>query len=195
LDLQPGQRILDACSAPGGKCCHLLELAPQLSEVVAVDVDEQRLQSVRENLSRLKLSATVVCGDASRPGAWWDGKPFDRILLDAPCSASGVIRRHPDIKQLRREEDIEALVLLQQAILEGMWPLLAPGGLLLYATCSIFPQENHLQIERFIETHHDAKAQTIVGSWGRAMPLGRQLLPGDGGMDGFYYVPLLKEMK
>jgi len=192
LDLQPGQRVLDACSAPGGKCCHILEQAPQVKEVVAIDIDEQRLQSVRENLARLKLQAKVVCGDASRPDEWWDGRQFDRILLDAPCSASGVIRRHPDIKQLRREEDIETLVALQAEILAAMWPLLAPGGLLLYATCSIFPQENHLQIERFLETHHDATAQSITGSWGRAMSLGRQILPGDDGMDGFYYAPLLK---
>lgn len=193
LALQPGQRLLDACAAPGGKCCHILELEPQLSEVVAVDIDAHRLQSVRENLTRLRLRAALVHGDASRPGEWWDGKQFDRILLDAPCSASGVIRRHPDIKQLRRAEDIEVLVTLQREILVALWPLLAPGGLLLYATCSIFPQENHLQIERFLETHHDARAQPITASWGRAMPLGRQLLPGDGGMDGFYYVPLLKE--
>ena len=194
LDLQPGQRVLDACSAPGGKCCHILEQAAQVKEVVAIDIDEQRLQSVRENLARLKLKANVICGDASRPDEWWDGTQFDRILLDAPCSASGVIRRHPDIKQLRREEDIEALVTLQGEILEAMWPLLAPGGLLLYATCSIFPQENHLQIERFLETHHDATAQSMSGSWGRVMPVGRQILPGDDGMDGFYYAPLLKNI-
>ncbi len=193
LALQPGQRVLDACSAPGGKCCHILEQQPQLAEVVAVDADEQRLQSVHENLARLKLHATVVQGDASRPDQWWDGQQFDRILLDAPCSASGVIRRHPDIKQLRRAEDIAALVTLQGEILTAIWPLLAPGGLLLYATCSIFPQENHLQIERFLETHHDAQAQSIMGSWGRAMPVGRQILPGDEGMDGFYYAPLLKD--
>ncbi len=194
LDLQPGQRVLDACSAPGGKCCHILEQAPQVTEVVAIDIDEQRLQSVRENLARLKLQAKVICGDASHPDEWWDGKLFDRILLDAPCSASGVIRRHPDIKQLRREEDIEALVALQAEILAAMWPLLAPGGLLLYVTCSIFPQENHLQIERFLETHHDATAPIVSASWGRVMPVGRQVLPGDDGMDGFYYAPLLKNI-
>ena len=194
LDLQAGQRVLDACSAPGGKCCHMLELAPQLGEVVAVDIDEQRLQRVRENLARLSLQATVVCGDASHPDQWWDGKLFDRILLDAPCSASGVIRRHPDIKQLRREEDIETLVALQGEILAALWPLLAPGGRLLYATCSIFPQENHLQIERFLETQHDAKALPMPVSWGRAMAVGRQILPGEDGMDGFYYAPLLKSI-
>ncbi|MBL1259138.1 MAG: 16S rRNA (cytosine(967)-C(5))-methyltransferase RsmB [Thiotrichaceae bacterium] len=194
LGLQPGQRVLDACSAPGGKCCHILEQAAQVAEVVAIDIDEQRLQSVGENLARLKLQAKVICGDASRPNEWWDGKLFDRILLDAPCSASGVIRRHPDIKQLRHEQDIEALVALQGEILAAMWPLLAPGGLLLYATCSIFPQENHLQIERFLETHHDAAASIVSASWGRAMPIGRQILPGDDGMDGFYYAPLLKNL-
>jgi len=194
LDLQPGQRVLDACSAPGGKCCHILEQAPGVNEVVAIDIDEQRLLSVRENLARLQLQAKIVCGDASRPDEWWDGQLFDRILLDAPCSASGVIRRHPDIKQLRREDDIEALVTLQGEILEAVWQLLAPGGLLLYATCSIFPQENHLQIERFLETHHDAVAQSVSASWGRAMPVGRQILPGDDGMDGFYYAPLLKNI-
>jgi len=192
LALAPGQRVLDACAAPGGKCCHLLEQEIALTEVVALEIDEQRLQSVHENLARLKLPATVVQGDASRPAEWWDGKLFDRILLDAPCSASGVIRRHPDIKWLRRAEDIAALVQLQGQILEAMWPLLAPGGLLLYATCSILPQENHLQIERFVETHHDAKALPITGLWGRAMPLGRQVLPGENEMDGFYYAPLQK---
>ncbi len=192
LNPQAGERLLDACAAPGGKCCHLLEQTPEAREVVAIDIDEERLQRVRENLTRLNLQAEVVCGDASRPDAWWDGQPFDRILLDAPCSASGVIRRHPDIKQLRREEDIDRLVVLQGEILAALWPLLAPGGLLLYATCSIFPQENHLQIERFLQTHHDATAQSVSASWGRAMPVGRQLLPGDEGMDGFYYAPLLK---
>jgi len=192
LALRPGQRVLDACSAPGGKCCHILEREPQLSEVVAVDADQQRLQGVRENLARLNLSATVVHGDARHPDEWWDGKQFDRILLDAPCSASGVIRRHPDIKQLRREEDIAVLAALQCEILAAMWPLLAPGGQLLYATCSIFPEENHLQIERFLETHHDAQALLLDCSWGRAMPVGRQVLPGEEGMDGFYYAPLLK---
>lgn len=195
LDLQPGQRVLDACAAPGGKCCHIIERQSQLSEVVAIDVDEQRLQSVRENLSRIGLTATVVCGDASRPAQWWDGKLFDRILLDAPCSASGVIRRHPDIKQLRCEEDIATLVQRQGEILEGMWSLLTPGGLLLYATCSIFPEENHLQIERFIQTHHDAMAPPLEQQWGRAMPVGRQVLPADEGMDGFYYASLRKGME
>ncbi len=192
LALAPGQRVLDACAAPGGKCCHLLEQETALTEVVAVEIDEQRLQSVHENLARLKLPATVVQGDASRPDEWWDGKQFDRILLDAPCSASGVIRRHPDIKWLRRAEDIAVLVKLQGEILEAMWPLLAPGGRLLYATCSILPQENHLQIERFVETHHDAEALLITALWGRAMPLGRQILPGENEMDGFYYAPLQK---
>ncbi len=193
LDLQPEQRVLDVCSAPGGKCCHILEQVPQVAELVAIDIDEQRLQRVRENLARLKQQAKVVCGDARHPDEWWDGQPFERILLDAPCSASGVIRRHPDIKQLRREEDIEVLVALQGEILEAMWPLLAPGGLLLYATCSILPQENHLQIERFLETHHDATAPKVLASWGRAMPVGRQILPGDDGMDGFYYASLDRE--
>lgn len=195
LDLQPGQRVLDACAAPGGKCCHILEQESQLSDVVAIDIDAQRLKSIHENLARIGCEATVVSGDASQPQQWWDGKQYDRILLDAPCTASGVIRRHPDIKQLRRAEDIAPLVRLQQQILAALWPLLVPGGRLLYATCSIFPEENHLQIERFLQTHHDAEAQPLDVSWGRAMSVGRQLLPGDGGMDGFYYAPLLKGMR
>ncbi|MGR9012474.1 MAG: 16S rRNA (cytosine(967)-C(5))-methyltransferase RsmB, partial [Gammaproteobacteria bacterium] len=145
LDVKPGHRVLDVCAAPGGKTAHILETQPQLTELVAVDIDESRLQRVSENMQRLNLQAKLVVGDAANPESWWDGKPFDRILLDAPCSALGVIRRHPDIKLLRRAEDIGQLQALQQSILQAVWPLLAPGGQLLYATCSILKQENERQ--------------------------------------------------
>ena len=152
LDLQPGQRVLDACAAPGGKSCHMLELQPAI-ELVAMDVSEVRLQRVAENLQRLQLKAELVTGDAVRPDEWWDGKPFDRILLDVPCSASGVIRRHPDIKLLRRQDDIEQLIAVQQDIVQKIWPLLSPGGLLLYVTCSVFQDENENQVNALMAEH------------------------------------------
>src|SRR5690606_5519286 len=150
LDLAPGQRVLDACCAPGGKTGHILETEPDLAEVVALDSDERRLVRVRENLARLNISATILCGDASKPAQWWDGNLFDRILLDAPCSATGIIRRHPDIKLLRTPEDIQRLAVLQGELLDGLWPLLNRGGILLYATCSIMPEENTRVIEAFL---------------------------------------------
>ncbi len=179
LDAQPGERILDACAAPGGKTAHILERTPELMELVALDVDKERLQLVNETLQRLHLSATTSVGDAAQPERWWDGLPFDRILLDAPCSCSGVIRRRPDIKLLRRPEDIEQLVALQRTILNALWPLLKPGGRLLYATCSVLPQENARQIEAFIAAQADA-------AWLDPEKRGRQILPGEAGMDGFY---------
>jgi len=142
LELAPGQRVLDACAAPGGKTCHLLEVEPTLAEVVAVDLEAKRLARVRENLDRLQLDATLIAADGRDTGAWWDGQPFQRILLDAPCSATGVIRRHPDIKLTRKPEDIPALAHLQGELLDALWPTLAPGGILLYATCSVLPTEN-----------------------------------------------------
>lgn len=193
LDVQPGQRVLDVCAAPGGKAAHILEHQPQLKELVAVDIDSTRLLRVNDTLQRLKLAATLITGDAQAPQDWWDGQYFERILLDAPCSALGVIRRHPDIKLLRRADDIEALQALQQNILHAIWPLLAPGGLLVYATCSILKQENEQQITAFLATHADAKEVIIEdGDWGIATSHGRQIITGTLAMDGFYYARLVK---
>lgn len=192
MDLAAGHRVLDACAAPGGKSCHMLEIQAGLEQLVALDSDSERLMRVHENLQRLGLQASVVQGDGAVPEQWWDGKPFDRILLDAPCSATGVIRRHPDIKLLRRPEDIDVLLETQGAILESMWTLLKPGGVMVYATCSILPQENEAQIAAFLTQHGDARELTINADWGRACKAGRQILPGEAEMDGFYYACLQK---
>ncbi len=193
LDVQAGQRVLDVCAAPGGKTAHILERQPTLQELVAVDIDAARLQRVGENCQRLQLHASLVTGDAARPETWWDGKPFDRILLDAPCSALGVIRRHPDIKLLRRAEDIQHLQALQKNILQAIWPLLAQGGLLLYATCSVLKQENEQQIQAFLAAHSDAVECPISASWGSAREHGRQIFTGESAMDGFYYARINKQ--
>ncbi|EKO3492857.1 16S rRNA (cytosine(967)-C(5))-methyltransferase RsmB [Vibrio fluvialis] len=187
LQPQDGELILDCCAAPGGKTAHILERT-QGSEVVAIDCDDTRLKRVHDNLKRLNLSAKVVCGDARYPQEWWQGSQFDRILLDAPCSATGVIRRHPDIKWLRRAEDIAALAELQREILDAMWQQLKPGGTLVYATCSITPQENVLQVKDFLARTSDAQ---LVGS--EQDNPGRQILPGEEDMDGFYYAVLTKQ--
>ena len=192
LGVQPGQRVLDACAAPGGKTGHLLECAPDL-DLTALDCDTARLERVRDTLARLRLSARLIAGDARRPEDWWDGALYDRILLDAPCSATGVIRRHPDIKLLRRESDIAALAARQEALLAGLWPLLRPGGRLLYVTCSALRAENERVVAVFLAAHADAREQPIMADWGRALPRGRQILPGEGGMDGFYYAVLYKQ--
>lgn len=191
LDVQPGMRVLDACAAPGGKTAHLLECVPDLN-LTALDQDGDRLERVRDNLSRLRLAARLVMGDASRPADWWDGVPCDRILVDAPCSATGVIRRHPDIKLLRRETDIAALADRQQALLAALWPLLRPGGRLLYATCSVLRRENEQVVAAFLAAQPQAREQPMIADWGRALARGRQILPGEGGMDGFYYAALIK---
>ncbi len=193
LDAQPGERILDACAAPGGKTAHVLERQPQLAEMVALDHDSERLVRVEQNLARLKLSASVACADATQADAWWDGVMFDRIMLDAPCSATGVIRRHPDIKLLRRESDIEQLVTLQRQILHSLWPLLKPGGMLLYVTCSVLPQENVRQLKQFCADTNNAEHIPIRAGWGSEQNFGRQILPGQMGMDGFYYACLRKQ--
>jgi 16S rRNA (cytosine967-C5)-methyltransferase len=192
LDLQAGQRVLDACAAPGGKTGHILELAPQLESLLAIDVDETRLQKVRENLQRLHLDAGLLAADAGDPQAWWDGKLFDRILLDAPCSASGVVRRHPDIKLLRRPADVRSLSQQQQRLLEALWPLLASGGMLLYASCSVFREENSDNLQVFLDRHADASELPLQVEWGKVLPVGRQLLPGEHDMDGFYFACLSK---
>jgi 16S rRNA (cytosine967-C5)-methyltransferase len=160
--------------------------------MLAVDVDEKRLERVKDNLQRLKLQATVIVGDATKPEAWSQGRFFDRILLDAPCSALGVIRRHPDIKLLRRESDISALQIIQQQMLNTAWELLISGGVLLYATCSILKQENEQQIQMFLDKHRDASEILVKGEWGIKRKFGRQILTGEADLDGFYYARLVK---
>lgn len=193
LDLHPGQRVLDVCAAPGGKTAHIAEMEPNLAALAAVDIDANRMTRVRENLERIGKQAELMIADAACPDQWWDGREFDRILLDAPCSATGVIRRHPDIKLLRREEDIGALVQQQSAILNAVWPMLKPGGILVYATCSMLKRENAGQIEAFLAAHEDAGDLPIISAdWGCAQLHGRQILTGDDGMDGFYYARLYK---
>lgn len=192
LDVQAGQRVLDMCAAPGGKTAHILEAQPLLKELVAVDIEANRMQRVQENCQRLKLSATLIVGDAAHPETWWNGETFERILVDAPCSALGVIRRHPDIKLLRRADDIAVLQALQQDILNAAWTMLASGGVLLYATCSILKQENEQQIQHFLASHSDAVELPIDAEWGIAGLHGRQILTGTASMDGFYYARLGK---
>ena len=192
LDLAPGQRVLDACAAPGGKTCHLLEAQPQLSEVIALDLEPGRLARVQENLKRLQLKATLIAADGRATKVWWVGTPFQRILLDAPCSATGVIRRHPDIKLTRQADDIAALAQLQGELLDALWPTLEVGGVLLYATCSVLPQENSDNIAAFLQRTPGARELDIAGAFGLKQAHGRQLLPQADGHDGFYYAKLIK---
>jgi 16S rRNA (cytosine967-C5)-methyltransferase len=192
LQLEAGQRVLDACAAPGGKTAQILEAAPQLSSVTALDIDRQRLARTAETLARLSLQANLVAGDAAEPAAWWDGRQYDRILLDAPCSATGVIRRHPDIKLLRKLDDIAKLANRQAEILRAQWPLLVPGGILLYCTCSVLADENWHQIKGFLQQHADAAEMPIDAAWGHRCEYGRQILPGENEMDGFYFACLRK---
>jgi 16S rRNA (cytosine967-C5)-methyltransferase len=191
LDLRPGQHVLDACAAPGGKSCHMLEMEPGIA-LTALDNDAERLQRVAENLSRTGCRATLRQGDAANPGGPWAKQCYDRILLDLPCSATGVIRRHPDIKYLRRESDIGNLVKLQAGILDAVWRLLKPGGVMLYATCSILPQENEMQLKRFLARQHDATEDVMAVTWGEGRSVGRQIAPGEDDLDGFYYARLVK---
>lgn len=197
LSLEEGSRVLDLCAAPGGKLTHCLEKQPLLDEIVAVDKSKARLNRIKENLHRLNYprplqqKITVRQADASETAAWWDGKLFDRILLDAPCSGTGVIRRHPDIKLLKKEHDIQSLLQTQHRLLQKAWPLLKPGGLMLYVTCSILPVENELMIERILGQLDDCLHQPIIAPWGISRPLGRQILPNKK-LDGFYYALLKK---
>lgn len=190
LDCADGMRVLDACAAPGGKTAHLLESHDL--DLLALDKDAQRLAQVDANLGRLGLGATTRAADAGRPGEWWDGRPFDRILLDAPCTASGVVRRHPDGKWLKRAEDMQQLAGEQERLLDALWPLLKPGGKMLYATCSLFPGENQERISAFLAGHGDARVDplSVPGAWEDAPT--RQLLPGSE-TDGFFYARLLKQ--
>jgi len=192
LDLKAGMRVLDACAAPGGKTAHILERCPDLAELVAVDSDPGRSQRIHVTLERLGLQATLRIADVGDTDAWWDGRLFDRILLDAPCSATGVIRRHPDIKSRRRPRDVSKVAELQVELLAALWPLLAPGGNLLYVTCSVLAEENARQIDRFLAANDTARAAALPDSWGLPAGRGRQILPGQSGMDGFYYAGLSK---
>ncbi len=196
LQLESGQRVLDACAGPGGKAAHCLERAEVT--LVAVESEADRLAQVGAGLERLSLSAELVCGDATTPDRWWDGQAFDRILIDAPCSATGVIRRHPDIRWLRQPQDIDALAQTQAMLLNRLWPLLKPGGILVYVTCSVLARENQQQVQQFLESHVDAKvldppSQSAIGQGmppGRPVAVGWQVLPGEQDWDGFYYAAL-----
>ena len=192
LLLGSGQRVLDACCAPGGKTCHILESQPDLTSLLAIDLEPRRLVRVTENLERLGLEAELKAADANNLDSWWDGNAFDRILLDAPCSATGVIRRHPDIKILRKPADIDKLAALQTQILVSLWQTLKPGGILVYATCSVLPAENDQIIRGFITSQDDAQLMPIDAIWGIATDHGRQLFPLENGNDGFYYSRLKK---
>lgn len=194
LELAPGQRVLDACAAPGGKTSHILETVKDLQQLVVIDKEATRLEKVRANLNRLGLAQAAVqyaAVDAAQTTSWWDGQLFDRVLLDAPCSGTGVIRRHPDIKILRQPEDIAEQTAEQQKLLEALWPLLKPNGILLYATCSILPAENQQQIGQFLQQHSDAKEYAIVET---STTPGWQILPSEQGGDGFYYARLVKKL-
>ncbi|WP_321277243.1 16S rRNA (cytosine(967)-C(5))-methyltransferase RsmB [Thiomicrorhabdus indica] len=193
LQPQAGERILDACAAPGGKTTHLIEFSKAQANIFALEKDPERIERLAENLYRLELECDYQVGDAAKPQEWWDGNRFDKILLDAPCSATGIIRRHPDIKWHRTEEDIIELVQIQKQILHALWATLKPGGQLLYATCSVLPQENGLQIAEFLESRPDATQIDFPANWATFSNLpGRQILPGTHGMDGFYYCLLEK---
>ncbi|MFZ5607397.1 MAG: 16S rRNA (cytosine(967)-C(5))-methyltransferase RsmB [Pseudomonadota bacterium] len=187
-----GARVLDACAAPGGKAAHLAERDPSL-RLTALDVDARRVRRMQETFARLRLDGLDArVADAARPDAWWDRAPFDAILIDAPCSATGIVRRQPDVLLHRREADIAALAQTQAALLDALWPLLAPGGALVYATCSILRAENAAQIDRFLARTPDAQPQALPDDLGHAAGHGRQRLPGEGGRDGFFYARLRK---
>jgi 16S rRNA (cytosine967-C5)-methyltransferase len=196
LRLEENHRVLDACAAPGGKACHILESAPGL-DLTALDQSPARLELVAENLGRLGITCggpvKLIAADAAEPAQWWDGVLYDRILLDAPCSASGVIRRHPEIKWLRSPGQVEDAAKMQARLLNRLWPLLGAGGILLYATCSVLRVENSKQIQQFIELHPDAELLETDSRWGRKLDYGQQILPGEQEMDGFFYASLRKK--
>ncbi len=193
LDARPGQRVLDACCAPGGKTCHILETQPALDSLLALDLEAERLKRVQDNLNRLRLTASLKATDVRDVDNWWDNQPFDRILLDAPCSATGVIRRNPDIKLTRQPDDIAELAKLQGELLDVLWPTLKPGGLLLYATCSTLPTENSDNIGQFLARTPDARELPTGLECGIEQHHGRQLFPQPDGHDGFYYALLQKQ--
>jgi len=190
-DLHDGLRVLDACAAPGGKACHLLERAD--IDLTALEFEPARAERIRQNLMRLRLNAKVLIGDAGTPKAWWKGQPFDRILIDAPCSATGVLRRRPDVRLHRRESDIAAMQAQQHRILAALWPLLAPGGRLVYFTCSVLRAENEAIVGKLLAAQADAQAMTFTLPTGQSAAIGWQILPGDGDLDGMYYAALRKQ--
>jgi 16S rRNA (cytosine967-C5)-methyltransferase len=190
--LQPGDRVLDACAAPGGKTAHLLEWGDL--DLLALELDPQRLARVHDTLQRLGLNAQVQQADAGQPQAWWDGRPFDAILLDAPCTASGIVRRHPDVRWLRRPDDVPRLADEQQRLLQALWPLLRPGGHLLYCTCSVFKAEGQGQVDAFLASHADAQPLAAPGHLLPAVPSTGASIGdnGPGGLDAFFYALLRK---
>ena len=191
LSPRPQARVLDACAAPGGKAAHLAERDPSL-RILALDVDSRRVRRMQDGFARLKLDIEAAAADATRPDTWWDGVPFDAILLDAPCSATGIVRRQPDVLLHRRETDIAALVDAQATLLDAAWPMLAAGGTLLYATCSILREENAAQVEAFLARTADAALEPLEAGFGHDTGFGAQRLPGEAGMDGFFYARLRK---
>jgi len=191
LQLEDGCTVLDACAAPGGKTAHIVE-SNSSAQVTALDVSADRTKMIEQTLNRLGLQANIICADAAEPEQWWDGQLFDRILLDAPCSATGVIRRNPDIKIHRTLEDVQQVVHNQCKLLETLWPMLKPGGILLYATCSILKDENESQILSFLAANDDAVEFEFESDWGNNERVGKQVLPGDNDMDGFYYARIQK---
>ena len=191
LSPRPQARVLDACAAPGGKAAHLAERDPSL-RILALDVDSRRVRRMQDGFARLKLDIEAAAVDATRPDTWWDGVPFDAILLDAPCSATGIVRRQPDVLLHRRETDIAALVDAQATLLDAAWPMLAAGGTLLYATCSILREENAAQVEAFLARTADAALEPLEAGFGHDTGFGAQRLPGEAGMDGFFYARLRK---
>ncbi len=190
MELAPGQRVLDACSAPGGKLLHMLEIEPQLDEIIAIEIDEVRKGEIVDNLQRARMAVKVLTADASRPADWWDGEPFDRILIDAPCSALGVVSKHPDIKHHRRLDDIEQVARQQTQLLNALLPLLKSNGKLLYTTCSILAQENDCQIENVLTSHADLVSEPLPPVLGQPTRFGRQRLQNEQGGDGFYYAKI-----
>jgi len=189
-------RVLDACAAPGGKTAHLLELLSPNSQVIALDIDAKRCERIDQNLQRLGLTAEIVVADAAQPKTWWDGQQFDAILLDAPCSASGIVRRHPDVRWLRRESDIKQLAAIQKNLLKTLWPLLKPGGRMLYCTCSVFRQEGELQVKTFVEHNTDCTLHPCLGHLKPQNSLTPAALVDNlaGDHDGFYYALLEKRL-
>ena len=195
LDLKPNHNVLDACAAPGGKTSHILESEPKIKNLLAIEKDKIRARKLRSTLDRIGLQANVSEEDAMNTDRWWDGEKFDRILLDIPCSATGVIRRHPEIKLLRTEDEIIEINKLQMKLLTSLWKTLKDNGLLLYATCSILNQENCNLIKKFLKNHSECSLKSITKKWGNDTTYGTQILPGENNMDGFFYACLVKSVK
>lgn len=193
LCIAPGMRVLDACAAPGGKAAHICESQSGLKEIVAIDKDDSRISLLESTASRLQISMTIVKADATKTEDWWNGDEFDRVLIDAPCSATGVIRRHPDIKILRKADQISPLLATQAKLLKTLWPLLRKGGIMVYSSCSLFHEENDCQIEKHLNNCNDAELVKIEANWGIATKYGRQSLAVSDDTDSFYYSVLKKK--